>query len=165
MTFRGVVCERMATSIGEGFRGPDGRVGYVLRQAQHAFHVALDNSLRPLDITAAQFGVLRLVEIEPGATGAELAADSMFTTQSTHAILVSLEEVGLVERRRDPRDRRVRRMYLSDPGTKVLAAAHEIVIALEDRMTAGLSARERRQFNIWLVGAAEALDHRTPAGP
>ena len=30
----------MATTIGDGFRGPDGRVGYLLRQANQAFRAA-----------------------------------------------------------------------------------------------------------------------------
>ena len=30
----------MATAIGEGFRGPDGHVGYLLRQAHQAFRAA-----------------------------------------------------------------------------------------------------------------------------
>src|SRR5271154_4166211 len=77
----------MPAAVGEEYRGPDGRLGYLLRQAQQALWIALEAKLKPLGITASQFGVLRLVEVEPGATGADLAYTSMFSPQSTQEIL------------------------------------------------------------------------------
>jgi DNA-binding MarR family transcriptional regulator len=146
------------TPLGKDFRGPDGRLGYLLRQAQHALWIALEGALRPLGITAAQFGVLRLVEVKPGASGAELAHDSLHSPQSTQEMLVSLESAGLVERRLDPQDRRRRRVYVTPAGARVLAQAHREAIALEERMTDGLTERQRRQFNAWLVQAAKAIE-------
>jgi DNA-binding MarR family transcriptional regulator len=146
------------TAIGEGFRGPDGRLGYLLRQAQHALWLALEDALRPLGITAAGFGVLRLVEVEPGASGADLAFDSMYRPQATHEMLVALETAGLVERPADARDKRRRRVYLTPRGAEVLAEAHRRAIAIEERMMAGLTEPERCQFRTWLAQAAAALD-------
>lgn len=146
------------TAIGEGFRGPDGRLGYLLRQAQHALWLALEDTLRPLGITAAGFGVLRLVEVEPGSSGAALAADSMYRPQATHEILVALETAGLVERPGDPGDKRRRLVYLTPRGAAVLAEAHHRVIAIEERMMADLTEPERYQFRACLVRAAAALN-------
>jgi hypothetical protein len=42
---------RMTTPFGVDFRGPDGRLGYLLRHAQHALWIALEGALRPLGIT------------------------------------------------------------------------------------------------------------------
>jgi len=148
----------MPTAIGEGFRGPGGRLGYLLRQAQHALWLALEDALRPLGITAAGFGVLRLVEVEPGSSGADLASDSMYRPQATHEMLVALEAAGLIERPADPRDKRRRRVYLTPRGAEVLAEAHRRAIAIEERMMAGLTEAERCQFRTWLVHAAAALD-------
>jgi DNA-binding MarR family transcriptional regulator len=153
----------MTTDIGQGFRGPDGRLGYLLRQAQHALWIRLEDAFRPLGITAAQFGVLRLVEVQPGASGAELAHASMHSPQSTQEMIVSLEAAGLVERRPDPKDRRLRRVNLTPAGAAVLAEAHRKAIALEERMTEGLSERERREFRQYLVDAAAALCRTDPA--
>lgn len=144
----------MPTELGDDFRGPDGRLGYLLRQAQHALWIAMEGALAPLGITASQFGVLRLVEVRPGATGAELAHDSMYSPQSTHELLVALETAGLIERRADPADRRLRRAYMTPRGSERLTEAHRRVIAIEERMIAGLTEEERRTFHAWLVGAA-----------
>lgn len=136
------------------FRGPDGRLGYLLRQAQHALWIALETAMEPLGITASQFGVLRLVEIQPGASGADLAHDSMHSPQSTHQMLVTLETAGLIERRRDPNDRRLRRVYITSTGAQTLTEAHRRAITIEERMVTGLTERQRRDFSSWLVRAA-----------
>jgi DNA-binding MarR family transcriptional regulator len=142
------------TPLGVDFRGPDGRVGYLLRQAQHALWMAMETELDPLGITASQFGVLRLVDVRPGATGAELAHDSMYSPQSTQEMLVTLEATGLIERRGDPDDGRLRRTHLTAAGADRLAEAHRRVIAIEERMVDGLSQAQRRDFTAWLVAAA-----------
>ncbi len=48
----------MPMPLGQGFRGQDGRVGYLLRQAQHALSAAMYQPLADLGITAAQYSVL-----------------------------------------------------------------------------------------------------------
>jgi DNA-binding MarR family transcriptional regulator len=149
--------DEMPTEIGEDYRGPDGRLGYLLRQAQQALWIALEGELRPLGISASQFGVLRLVEVEPGATGADLAYTSMFSPQSTQENLVVLESGGFVERRWDEHDGRIRRTFLTKKGARVLRAAHVRAIALEERMVAGLSQRQRQEFKKALVHAAHML--------
>jgi DNA-binding MarR family transcriptional regulator len=146
------------TAIGEGFRGPDGRLGYLLRQAQHALWLALEDALRPLGISAAGFGVLRLVEVEPGSSGADLAFDSMYRPQATHEVLVALEAAGLIERLADPRDKRRRLVYLTARGAEVLAEAHRRAIAIEERMMSGMTPAERRKLLTWLANAAVALN-------
>lgn len=147
----------MPAAIGEDYRGPDGRLGYLMRQAQQALWMALEAELRPIGISASQFGVLRLVEVEPGATGADLAYTSMFSPQATQEILVVLESAGFVDRRCDDRDRRIRRTFLTKKGIRVLGEAHGRAIALEERMVTGLSQRQCQQLKNSLVHVAQAL--------
>jgi DNA-binding MarR family transcriptional regulator len=149
--------EGVPVSIGEDYRGPDGRLGYLMRQAEHALWVALETALKPIGISASQFGVLRLVEIEPGATGAELAYASMFSPQATQEILVVLETAGLVDRKSDPSDRRLRRTYLTAKGGRVLRKAHVQAIALEERMVEGMSPRQSQELKKALVRVAQSL--------
>ena len=151
----------MPTPLGVDFRGPDGRLGYLLRQAQHALWIALEAELAPLELTASQFGVLRLVEVQPGATGADLAQDSMYTPQSTHQMLGTLEAAGLIARRHDPADRRLRRVYVTTAGADTLAEAHRRAIAIEERMMQGLTDQQRHDFKQWLVNAAKAIEPPT----
>jgi DNA-binding MarR family transcriptional regulator len=147
----------MSVPIGEGFRGPDGRVGLLLRQAFQALRTAMQEPLAGLGITTPQYSVLSVADAQPGLSGAELARNSMLTAQSTNEIVVLLERGGLLERRPDRRDGRLRRIYVTDPGRVLLAHARPAVHAVEDRMTAHLSSEQLQQLRTWLVLCARNL--------
>lgn len=147
----------MPVPLGEGFRGPEGRVGYLLRQAQHALRLAMDASLRNLGITVPQFQILGVIQAEPGLSGAELARDSMLTPQSVNELVVTIERAGLIERRPHPRDGRVRAVHLTPEGQRTIAAAKKRVYAVEHQMVSGLSADEQRLLRTWLVECAKAV--------
>lgn len=155
----------MPVPLGEGFRGQDGRVGYLLRQAQHTLRTAMYQPLAEIGITAAQYSVLSVADAEPGLSGAELARDTMLTPQSVNAIVVHLERAGLLGRRPDGRDQRLRRIYVSRAGREVLAAARPAVWAVEQQMVAALTEAEQATFRRQLTGCALALDGRPAAGP
>src|ERR1022692_2333201 len=154
----------MPMPLGAGFRGPDGRVGYLLRQAQHTLRTALYQPLAELGITAAQYSVLSVADAEPGLSGAELARDTMATPQSVNAIVVHLEQAGLLERWADARYQRLRRIYVSESGREMLAVARPAVWAVEERMVASLTQAEQATFRRQLTECALALDVRA-AGP
>jgi DNA-binding MarR family transcriptional regulator len=142
---------------GQHPREPDRLIGYLLRHAQHAWQLALDDALRPLGISGAGFGVLRMIQQSPGSSGAALAAESIYSPQATQQLLVTLEGAGLVERRADPSDARRRLAYLTEKGSDVLTEAYRRASELEERMTAGLSEAEFRQFRSWLLQAARTV--------
>jgi DNA-binding MarR family transcriptional regulator len=51
----------------------EGRVGYELKRAQQAFYVVVDDPLRRVGLTNAQYAVLAMLEDEGALSGAELA--------------------------------------------------------------------------------------------
>ena len=159
----------MGTAIGEGFRGPDGRVGYLLRQAHQAFRAATQAELGPLGLTLPQYSVLTVADAEPGLSGAELARDSMLTPQTTNEIISLLVASGLLERRPDASDKRLRRMFVTAAGHDLLSRARPAVNAVEQRMTTSLSAADLAVLRGWLTDCArnlapgpEIIEERTP---
>jgi DNA-binding MarR family transcriptional regulator len=148
----------MPTRLGQGFRGPQGHLGFLLRQAQHAMRTAIDRELRPLELTGPQFSLLGILHAEPGISGADAARDGMLTAQTTNEVILVLERRELIERRPHPRDRRARQMYLTPKGEAAFAAAAARVRALERRAESGLERGEVRRLKAWLVACAEALD-------
>ena len=147
----------MATSIGEGFRGPNGRVGYLLRQAHQAFRVAVQAELGPLGLTLPQYSVLSVADAAPGLSGAELARESMLTPQTTNEIIALLVAADLLERRPDSRDKRLRRMAVTPAGRDLLSRARPAVYAVERRMTRSLSGADRAVLRRWLTDCARNL--------
>jgi MarR family transcriptional regulator for hemolysin len=59
------------------------------------------------------------------------------------ALVDHLEANGLVERRPDPEDRRVRGLYLTRKGRGALERAGKIAIDYETRLCAGINREER----------------------
>lgn len=154
----------MATAVGDGFRGADGRLGYLLRQAHQAMRTAIEQEMREIGITAPQFSLLSVVRHEPGLTGTELAEDSMLTQQTTSEIVRGLERSGFIERRPDPSDRRARRIHLTPAGRAVLNEADARVARLEAESVAHLGETERREVASWLVECARLFADRHPNG-
>lgn len=153
----------MSTEIGTGFRGAEGRVGYLMRQAHQAMRAAIEHEVRAIGITAPQFSLLSAIRHEPGVTGTELARNSMLRQQTANEIVRTLERERLVERRADPADRRALRIHLTPAGEAKLAEADGRVVALERLTRDGLTAKEWAVVAGWLVDCARTLsDHRPP---
>lgn len=70
----------------------------------------------PLDLTVQQLRVLNLVAAEPGLTSQDLARQLAVSPPTASGLVDRLEEKGVLERRRDPDDRRLRRLYLTEAG-------------------------------------------------
>ena len=62
------------------------------------------------------------------------------------ALVDGLEEMGLLERRPDPDDRRVRGLFLTRKGRTVLEKAGKIAIDYETQLCAGINREERDQL-------------------
>lgn len=82
-----------------------------------------DEALRPVGLTSGQFSLLTsLNRPSPPTIGSVASLLAMDRTTLT-ANLKPLERRGLIETRPDPKDRRIRRLALTEAGSLVLAAA------------------------------------------
>lgn len=133
------------------------RLGYVLKRAQHALRIRMDEALLPLALTTPQYSVLSAVALAPGISNATLARTAFVTAQTMQGIVANLERLELLQRTADPEHGRIRRGELTERGRKVLARAHELVAAVEARMLSGLSEKEAAVLATLLEGCAESL--------
>ena len=133
------------------------RVGYVLKRAQHALRIRMDEALLPLALTTPQYSVLSAVELTPGISNAALARAAFVTAQTMQGIVANLERLGLLRRTEDPEHGRIRRGELTKRGHEVLARAHQLVATVESRMLSGLSEKEAAALTTLLEGCAENL--------
>ena len=146
-----------SVSPGEGRRGQEGHIGYLLRQAQGAFRQAGDAALAEIGLTLPQYGVLSWLVIQGQLSGAELARLSMQTPQTLDSVIKNLERNGLVARTPDPVHGRILRVALTEEGRRRAAAAKRRIDGLERRLVAGLGAEDERAIRAWLAAVARDL--------
>lgn len=101
----------------------DGCLCLHAQRAARALARRFDAAFRPLDLTSGQFSLLMsLNRPEPPAMG-EVAALLAIDRTTLTAALKPLERRGLVAAAADPKDRRNRRLALTDAGRALLCRA------------------------------------------
>ena len=149
--------------IGERYRGVDGHIGYLLRQASHTLRGALEDALRPHGLSSVQYAVLSVLVRDPGASGADLARACNTTPQAMNGVLATLGRAGLIERRPHPTHGRILQVTLSAEGRRRLESANPAVRAVEHATERDFSAAEIALVKAWLVAAAQRLERGAAA--
>lgn len=78
-------------------------------------------------ISPAGLGVLRLLAARDGLKSSEVAARGWWTPGTVTSVADTLVRDGYVERRREPADRRVVRLYLTDAGRQKVGEAISLI--------------------------------------
>jgi DNA-binding MarR family transcriptional regulator len=144
--------------IGESYRGVDGHIGYLLRQAWRVLLGAMETDLRPHGLTPYQYGALSVLARNPGASGADLARAVSITPQAMNGVLATLEREALIERRPHPTHGRILQATLTSEGQRRLKAANPTVRALERAIERDFSPEEIATIKTWLVATAQRLE-------
>ncbi len=142
---------------GEAKRGPEGHLGYLLRQASGAFRGAMDRALAELGVTTPQFTVLTMIAAYPGLSGADLARLSFLTPQTINVIVRNLERDGAIEKTAHATHGRILRLHATARGQALLKRCRSRVDEVEARVGAMLGRDEERAVRRWLSVVAEKL--------
>ena len=118
-------------------------VGFLISQLGFFSSRGFMQALAPVGIDPREFLLLRFVAADEGRSQQALAERLGIPASRMVALVDHLEEAGLVERRPDPEDRRVRGLHLTRKGRGVLERAAKIAIDYETRLCAGINREER----------------------
>ena len=121
-------------------------VGFLISQLGFFSSQRFTKALEPLGIGPRDFLLMRFVAASDGQSQQALAEQLHVPASRMVALVDHLEETGLVERRPDPEDRRVRRLFLTRKGRSVLEKAGNIAIDYETQLCAGINREEREQL-------------------
>jgi DNA-binding MarR family transcriptional regulator len=121
-------------------------LGYQLRLAQRAIFSDFADSLGELDVSPGLFGMLVVIEANPGLKQSQLARAAHLDRSSLVPALDKLEARGLVTRRASEHDRRVNGLWLTEQGSGLLKKLKQRVARHEQRLARGLSRSEREQL-------------------
>jgi DNA-binding MarR family transcriptional regulator len=115
-----------------------------------------------LELTPPQTGLLRAVAVAPGQSQQALARHLGTPPSRLVALVDGLDERGLIERRRNPDDRRLHALHLTDAGFALLRRIAEVASDHDREMCAALSEEERGTLTKLL--ARIAADHGLTPG-
>lgn len=142
---------------GEGKRGEQGYLAYLLRQAQAAARLSLERALGELGVTSPQFVVLTMLKAYPGLSGADLARVALLTPQTVGVIIRNLERDGAIRKTPHPVHGRVLQWTLTPHGLELLQKCRRHAQALEQRLADGMSDKELATIRRWLAKIAADL--------
>ena len=145
---------------GEAKRGPEGHLGYLLRQANTAFRGALDRTLAELGVTTPQFAVLTMVVAYPGLSGADLARLTALTPQTINVIVRNLARDGAIAKTAHATHGRILRLTATAKGQGLLKRCRLRVMEVEDRLAGLVGRDDERIVRRWLSAVGEALGPR-----
>lgn len=150
----------LATPIpppGEGKRGEQGYLAYLLRQAHAASRLSMERALAQLGVTSPQFVVLTMLKAYPGLSGADLARVAFLTPQTVSVIIRNLERDGAIRKTPHPLHGRVLQWTLTSHGTALLEKCRHIAQAQERRLAASLDGKSEQIVRQWLSKIATDL--------
>jgi len=108
-------------------------VGRLLARVKIAMHEALDESLAPFDITAAQYVILVNLASGEVNSASELCKGVSYDPGAMTRMLDRLEKKGLVRRARSPEDRRKVILELTAAGKALYPKLTEVHVNVLNR--------------------------------
>ncbi|NIB41788.1 MarR family transcriptional regulator [Pseudomaricurvus alkylphenolicus] len=116
-------------------------------------------------LTRAQWRMIAIMKMKDGLTQSELADRLLMEKAPTGTLIDKLEDAGLVERRQDPTDRRVKRVFLTPATEPLLPMINDTALALTEESFRGISSEEQADLYRLLAQIRNNLkDLRAPLG-
>jgi DNA-binding MarR family transcriptional regulator len=133
----------LARCIG-GFAVPEllelhGKTNKVIR-------AAADAAMRRHGLRLGQYHLLAALWEQDGRTPGEIATATNVTTPAVTKVAARMVETGLLTRRRDERDNRLVRLWLTNAGRALREPIEAERRFLEDKVTENLTATERKHL-------------------
>ena len=132
-------------------------IGVVISDVARLLRTEFDRRVRRLGITRAQWLVLTRLHRRPGASHSELAEMMEVEKATAGRMIDRLVANGWVERRSEPGDKRVKRVYLTREAERVHKRIWRVAEETVETALADLSARESKQLFTLLQRVKETL--------
>ena len=129
---------------------PRRSIGGLLGRVKLEMAAALDAELAPLDITAAQFVILKSIALGDAESASGLCKDMSYDPGAMTRMLDRLERRGLVRRVAHPNDRRASNLELTAEGETVFPKLQASGMKVLNRFLQGFTGQEARQLEAFL---------------
>ena len=121
-------------------------LGFVIQDVARLLRWEFDRRAQCVNMTRSQWSVLALLLREDGAQQKELAAMIDVTAITMTGLLDRMERDGWVVRKKDPQDRRAKRVFLTEKVQPVMVEIKAIAKQVRESALVGLSKAEQDQL-------------------
>ena len=118
-------------------------LGFLLNDIARLMRKRFDVRARRIGVTRAQWHTLSVLKRNEGCNQGMLADLLEVEPITVGRMIDRLEDAGLVERRRDPADRRVWRIHLTDKAQPILIELRNIADTMIDEVMEGVNPQDR----------------------
>src|SRR5215472_7790313 len=148
---------KIRPALGEQPLAPRGSSAPAFLLAQVGAHAAsrFAQGLRPIGLSPAHAGILRILDAAPAITQQALAGALGSPPSRLVGLVDDLEAKGLVERQANESDRRRYALCLTAKGKSLLHTIGSLAREHQDTLLAALSQDERQQLTALLLRIAE----------
>ena len=139
-----MAADRKSSGI-KGDKAPSS-LGFLLSQVGIYASRRFAQRIAALDLHPGLFRILNVVEATEGQSQQAIGDAIEVPASRMVALVDELEERGLVERRPDPDDRRVRVLHLTAKGRRLLEQGRKIAAEHEADLTKGMKPGDRERL-------------------
>ncbi len=145
---------------------PDKTFGFLLHDVARLLRRRFEEKARELKLTRSQWQVLTQLTRNEGIHQGALADLLEIKAITLVRLLDRMEKAGLVQRRSDPTDRRVRKLYLTAKAHPLLAEMKLMGTAAREEALKGISKSDRDTMLETLITMKTNLlnNHQGPKG-
>lgn len=129
----------------------------VFRQVSRMHHQAVSALLAGKGVYPGQPPLLRALAEQDGQIQKELAEKMSITPATLNVMIGRMEKAGLVERRSDPADQRISRVYITEAGRAANQSLRDVLDWMETTCFENFTMEERVIFRRLLLQMYENL--------
>jgi DNA-binding MarR family transcriptional regulator len=141
--------------------------GHLIRRCHQISAALFFEECAAFDITPQQYAALSVLAANDGVDQITLAGLAAFNRTTAGEIVERMETAGLVRRRNSTLDRRMKNIFVTDAGRRLLADVDAAVMRVQERLLTPLDVGERTQFIEFLARIADENNEisRAPLRP
>ncbi len=140
-------------------------IGWLIADVARLLRTVFDRRVRALGLTRSQWLALTRLHRRPGASQSDLAEMLEIEKPSAGRLIDRLEQNGWVERRDDPVDRRINRIYLTPQAERLHDEIWPVAVGTVADATAGMGPAERELLADYLMRMKGTLQSMAETPP
>lgn len=138
------------------FQPETGYLGFLLRQAAHAYRLKMEKVLNEFSITPPQFTILKIVSIYNGTTNAEIARLAVLTPQTINLMVNKLEKHAFIHKKAHPINKKIQCIEITAQGLDLLDLCQKKIDQLEQTLEDEFSEEDILLVRKWLGNISQS---------